>query len=280
MAFEGTLCIECDYELGGLAFEGLCPECGVPIARSMRGRLLRYEPVRWLSHLVRGIQIWCHATVVLLVLPFVAALLVGAMMLFNLLTGMPSSRVMEFLGDALIYAFIAFTGIALAFYTLGLWLVTKPKAGAKNVLRRIRLPTRLLALAMPIFIGGLVAEPFVILDIALGTAIQALIIIGIMAHVWTWVGACAVLERHVLSPSEKVRNRLRTAPRDLWLLVILTLVILVTTGANLIALWVYVNLWIIIVPVGELRTEMILEHGIAKGLQLAEGSQPSAVATD
>lgn len=45
------LCLGCRYNLRGLAAEGVCPECGLPIARSLSPGGFRLTNHRWLGHL-------------------------------------------------------------------------------------------------------------------------------------------------------------------------------------------------------------------------------------
>lgn len=49
------LCVSCAYNLRGLREEGKCPECGIPIERSLWGDLLRYADSRWLRRLRFGL---------------------------------------------------------------------------------------------------------------------------------------------------------------------------------------------------------------------------------
>lgn len=59
-AIEGTdelLCIDCGYNLHGIDPSRDCPECGTPVASTMRGDLLRYADAGWLDRLRRGSQL-------------------------------------------------------------------------------------------------------------------------------------------------------------------------------------------------------------------------------
>lgn len=61
-------CCECLYPLRGLARDGLCPECGTPIAESLRQRSIRdpldLTPVRFLRRMALGLQLaWCGACI-------------------------------------------------------------------------------------------------------------------------------------------------------------------------------------------------------------------------
>jgi hypothetical protein len=55
-----TSCLHCGYNLRGLRVDGLCPECGSPIGRSVLGNYLRYSEVDWLQTIGRGatLKLW------------------------------------------------------------------------------------------------------------------------------------------------------------------------------------------------------------------------------
>ncbi|MCH8880727.1 MAG: serine/threonine protein kinase, partial [Planctomycetes bacterium] len=71
---EHLLCIHCGYNLRGLATDGLCPECGTPIHRSIHGDLLSGADPAWLTRVSRGVTliyaavVTCLASIVLLIL--------------------------------------------------------------------------------------------------------------------------------------------------------------------------------------------------------------------
>lgn len=48
------LCVTCGYALRGLDHDGMCPECGTPIERSLRGDLLAGAAPAWLATVTRG----------------------------------------------------------------------------------------------------------------------------------------------------------------------------------------------------------------------------------
>ncbi|MCH7596570.1 MAG: hypothetical protein IID35_08425 [Planctomycetes bacterium] len=62
------LCVHCGYNLRGLTSDGRCPECGGAIADSMRGELLRFADVEWLTKLRLGValKLWAITLAVLL----------------------------------------------------------------------------------------------------------------------------------------------------------------------------------------------------------------------
>jgi hypothetical protein len=47
-------CIQCGYNLRTLHREAKCPECGLEVARSMRGDRLRYSDPAWLAKVAVG----------------------------------------------------------------------------------------------------------------------------------------------------------------------------------------------------------------------------------
>ncbi len=53
----GLLCMRCGYDLSGLVSDGNCPECGTPIAESMRGNLLVDRSPEYVRTLKRGISL-------------------------------------------------------------------------------------------------------------------------------------------------------------------------------------------------------------------------------
>jgi MFS family permease len=49
-------CVRCGYNLRTLAADGLCPECALPVARSIRGDLLKYADPTWVGKLTDGAE--------------------------------------------------------------------------------------------------------------------------------------------------------------------------------------------------------------------------------
>lgn len=52
-----AVCLQCGYQIRGLATSGNCPECGTPIARSMRGNLLEFSSTGYVQSLHLGLTI-------------------------------------------------------------------------------------------------------------------------------------------------------------------------------------------------------------------------------
>lgn len=54
VVLDGVGCTNCGYNLGGLPAANMCPECGAPIERSLRGDRLINMPAGYLASLHRG----------------------------------------------------------------------------------------------------------------------------------------------------------------------------------------------------------------------------------
>jgi hypothetical protein len=65
-AETALLCLRCRYTLHGLAEDGLCPECALPIRASREGTPLHHYPAQWLDRVAQGVTllavgIWANA---------------------------------------------------------------------------------------------------------------------------------------------------------------------------------------------------------------------------
>ncbi|HWL94797.1 MAG TPA: hypothetical protein VNT79_14860 [Phycisphaerae bacterium] len=75
---EGFLCIDCEYDLGGLAPEGKCPECGAAISRSALSNRLVFSSPNWLKRVVLGLNMLRWSLLLGLLTPLLGILLVTA----------------------------------------------------------------------------------------------------------------------------------------------------------------------------------------------------------
>mgnify|MGYP001441876784 CR=1 FL=1 len=74
-------CLSCGYDLSGLPESGVCPECGSPIERSLRGNLLRFASPTYLLTLRTGATLALVATI-LYVFGWIPNLALGALFLW------------------------------------------------------------------------------------------------------------------------------------------------------------------------------------------------------
>ena len=61
------VCIACEYPLRGLDPKGKCPECGTPIARSLRDDRLAHASPFWVFRLSQATTLSCFATLLVLI---------------------------------------------------------------------------------------------------------------------------------------------------------------------------------------------------------------------
>ena len=113
---EDVGCRSCGYNLRGLRIDATCPECSIPIRRSVYGDLLRFCDPGWVGRLARGVW-WIIAgivaTVVLSVaVPFFVTLLLSAAAPVALPTLMSVVGVVSLLTSLVM--------------VIGVWLLTSP----------------------------------------------------------------------------------------------------------------------------------------------------------
>jgi hypothetical protein len=73
-------CIGCGYDLSGVSADGRCPECAVPVVRTLQGDRLRFSPPEYLATLKQGATVTAVGVLTWLILKaaaFAAALVTG-----------------------------------------------------------------------------------------------------------------------------------------------------------------------------------------------------------
>jgi hypothetical protein len=81
----GVHCIQCGYDLSGLPADGVCPECGLPIERSLRSNMLIDASPEYVRKLARGLSLVLNG--ILLYLLLFIVLFLGIGVLFGALAG-------------------------------------------------------------------------------------------------------------------------------------------------------------------------------------------------
>lgn len=82
-------CVRCGYDLIGLPPTGVCPECGTPVERSMRGDLLRYCGEEYLASLHQGL-FWIQTSIIISIITTVGMMLLGIAALSGFLVPIPT----------------------------------------------------------------------------------------------------------------------------------------------------------------------------------------------
>lgn len=111
-------CRGCGYNLQGLHPEGLCPECGTSIVRSIYGDKLRYSDPAWISRLARG-TLWI---IIGLFTSIIGTFAIGSIMVGLSTVGTVSQSLMQ--------AIVGLIGACLSIITIiGVWWLTSPDPG-------------------------------------------------------------------------------------------------------------------------------------------------------
>lgn len=131
-------CRRCGYDLRGLQLNGLCPECGTPVGRSISVDLLRYADPEWVDKLARGSKLIMGGMTAMVVL-----MILGACGGFATAVATRGAGMLPF---GFIVAGLLFLG-AYAFIYYGAWLHTTPDPGAVEEANQIT-PRRLVRFAI------------------------------------------------------------------------------------------------------------------------------------
>ncbi len=113
-------CTRCSYNLRGLAINGNCPECGAPVADSLRGLLLQYASPEYLQAVGRGLSLILNGLLVWIIAMIGILLVRGSAA--NLGFSPSTIRSIEILMSA------AQVGVA-GMLALGYWWYTQPDPG-------------------------------------------------------------------------------------------------------------------------------------------------------
>ncbi|MBX3317685.1 MAG: hypothetical protein KF902_12585 [Phycisphaeraceae bacterium] len=111
-AIPSLRCLSCGYDLAGLPESGHCPECGTPIARSLRGNLFRYASPGYVRTLRGGATL---------------ALVASLIYIFDWVPKIPLAMIFAALQIGSMSVLDAFFDIAtLATMLFGWWMLSTP----------------------------------------------------------------------------------------------------------------------------------------------------------
>ncbi len=160
-------CASCGYNLRGLAPDGRCPECGAPIANSLRGNTLSSCDPRWLGRLRLGADLIRVGMIVS----------VGLVLAVVITSGMPPLRA---------WILLAFHVIATGLMIAGTWLLTQPeireeaKSSGAKARRRCRTVVLLILLEDGYLITAVLINPVGVLTALIIRTLTALGWLGLV----------------------------------------------------------------------------------------------------
>lgn len=272
-------CINCGYHLVGLPVVGDCPECATPIRRSMFERLLRHEPIVWLSRVASGIRIWHAGISGLLVFPLVGAgVMVLVIVLKQFRDPLFTKAIDRIIGEVIAYGFLAALAFVMLLYVRGLWLMTTPRADETSVLGGVRKQTRWLAMSVPFLFAATSFTEDSMHDPIAASVLNGLITASFVAYVWTSGRMFEALSNLVWSMKRTARTRLRLAQRDGWIVITICALAIILDGFNPILLVMYIYFFCVHGALAGLKKAIQLERQIALEHH-AEDSRPSSAET-
>lgn len=119
-------CIACSYNLRGLPVEGVCPECGVSVERSLSGDLLRFASPAYLASIHRGVFL-VVATIIGQIIVSMGAVVLG--MLVGFLAANPGSTAQTQLPIVLGWVLQGVLAVINFMLLYGWWLLSEPDPG-------------------------------------------------------------------------------------------------------------------------------------------------------
>ncbi|MEO0474567.1 MAG: hypothetical protein AAF085_01170 [Planctomycetota bacterium] len=176
-------CVRCDYNLRGTLGSGRCPECGEPVASTLRPDLLHMSRPDWLDRLRKGMN-WLVTAIVM----NIAMIPIGMVIGFASVASNPMAP-----GNALpMTAMIILGGLGFVVsitYGVGVWFVTTPESDvfddktSRSIARWLILPAMLISVVADLFTSG--SNPSTLF---VGSVIDfissVMLLVGLQAGLW------------------------------------------------------------------------------------------------
>lgn len=235
---ERAICKQCAYDLSGLNSEGLCPECGLPIERSLTEDLLEFSSPAYLASLHKGVVLILTAIIIKLILA-VGGIIIGVVMGIN--------QVDPTLFQQLNYGFGFIASLMLA---LGWWLFSAPDPAYTGRLdgSKARQIVRITTVTVAGISLVLVPMQFVTINATTGPLLAVVVVLGLISLIaWATGFFAAMLYIRWLAPRIPDERSFDRAKTLMWAGPLLFTVGSVCIGLGpLIALVLYWNMldWI------------------------------------
>lgn len=236
-------CVGCGYSLEGLPFDGRCPECGFPVARSLVGFRLEYASPEYLRSLQSGLRLILNGILAQIILAMVSFALAISVSVNASGAPLPAWFQLATNGADLALSFVM---------VLGYWRFTRPDMGYRGT-ENTAAPRRVVRAASCTragsevvgFVFGLGAAMmgYAIVGRTVPLILGVTVLLGLVGLV-AWAALFFGMMRYVRWLSGRVPDPAIGSKTDtyMWLLPVLTIVGAFVLVGPLIALVLYWNL--------------------------------------
>ena len=221
----GVACVGCGYALDGLKEDGVCPECGMPIRRSLSGDLLKDANPAYVESLDFGALLvyWgLVATVVLWIVRFLVPLFVAV-------GGLGSFGLGGFISSYSFQLLTSLVGVAVSLVSLfGWWKLSSPDPrhglAQQSAARRVLRVCVVLQATCAVF--GLLVQGMSGVSASLGAALFGLLSAYIFVYIGSWIAMFISSMFYLAGLAPRIPNDVIRARAKLyvWLLPVVSIV--------------------------------------------------------